>query len=45
MGSTCRCITSVRVVVVALLARGRLLLMGTLLGGLVNVSEPKKTNL
>ena len=38
VGSSCRRATSVRVVVVVLLARGRLVLMGTLLGGLVNVS-------
>ena len=40
-GSFCRCVTSVRVVVVAHLARGRLILMGTLLGVLENVSEPR----
>ena len=38
VGSSCWRVTSVRVVVVILLARGRLVLMGTLLGGLVNVS-------
>ena len=43
--SSCLRVTSVRVVVVVLLARGRLVLIGTLLGGLENVSEPKEPDL
>ena len=42
VGSSCQRVTSVHVVVIVLLARGRLVLMGTLLGGLKNVSEPKE---
>ena len=42
VGSSCRRVTLVHVVVIVLLARGRLVLMGTLLGGLKNVSEPKE---
>ena len=40
--SSCRRVTSVCVVVTVRLPRGRLDLMGTLLGGLENVSEPKE---
>ena len=39
-GSSCLRVTSVRVVVAVVLARGRLVLMSSLLGELENVSEP-----
>ena len=45
MGSSCLRVTSVRVVVVVLLAGGRMVLMGILMGGLENVSEPIEMNL